>query len=222
MDCPNQIIYVLTNPAMPGLIKIGKTSQSDVKDRMKQLYSTGVPVPFECVYACKVADAAAVEKALHQAFDISLQAGSEQVRIRVNPNREFFKLEPERVISLLKVIKIDDITEEFEKTIEADLNAVDMQSGKKLKEARRPRMNFETLGISIGSTLISKDGSMKVVVVDERKVSVDGVTCSLAAATRKLLDLPDGYSIQPSPYWTFNGRTVKEIYDEVHSVIEDI
>ena len=48
------IIYLLTNPAMPGIVKIGKTTQEDVKVRMQQLYQTGVPLPFECVYAATV------------------------------------------------------------------------------------------------------------------------------------------------------------------------
>ena len=43
----NGIVYVLTNPAMPGIVKIGRT-QSDLGSRLSQLYSTGVPVPFEC------------------------------------------------------------------------------------------------------------------------------------------------------------------------------
>ena len=38
---PSQIVYVLTNPAMLGLVKIGKTTQLEVEDRMKQLFSTG-------------------------------------------------------------------------------------------------------------------------------------------------------------------------------------
>jgi len=64
----SQIVYVLSNPAMPGLVKIGKTNQLEVEERMKQLYGTGVPVPFDCEFACKVKDAAEVEKALHLAF----------------------------------------------------------------------------------------------------------------------------------------------------------
>jgi hypothetical protein len=60
----NQIVYVLTNPAMPGLIKIGMTTQMEVEARMKQLYSTGVPVPYDCAFACQVKDASEVERAL--------------------------------------------------------------------------------------------------------------------------------------------------------------
>ena len=85
-----QIVYVLTNPAMPGLIKIGKTMQQEIENRMKQLYGTGVPVPFDCAFACQVKDVTEVEKALHFAFG----------NTRINPNREFFKIEPERVIVL--------------------------------------------------------------------------------------------------------------------------
>ena len=48
------IIYVFVNEAMPGYVKIGKTT--NLEQRLKQLYSTPVPLPFECIYAAKVAD----------------------------------------------------------------------------------------------------------------------------------------------------------------------
>ena len=48
------IIYVLTNPEMPGLVKIGKTSRKEVQQRLIELYLTDVPVPFECEYAARV------------------------------------------------------------------------------------------------------------------------------------------------------------------------
>ena len=50
---PN-IVYVLTNPAMPGMVKIGMTDRPDVQRRMSELYSTGVPLPFECVIAARL------------------------------------------------------------------------------------------------------------------------------------------------------------------------
>ncbi|MGZ9712095.1 GIY-YIG nuclease family protein [Glaciimonas sp. GNP009] len=203
----NQIVYVLTNPAMVGLVKIGKTSQFEVEERMKQLYGTGVPVPFECAFACQVKDASEVEKALHYAFG----------KTRINPSREFFRIEPDRVIAVLKLLKVDDITVQFEQQLTKELDAVDKQSGQNLKNTKRPFMNFHALGIPDGSVLVSKDGAMQVTVAGERKVNFEGAVCSLIVPTRKLLNLALDYPIQPSPYWTFNGSTVKEIYEAFHN-----
>ncbi len=44
------IVYILTNPAMPNLVKIGMTTRLEVGIRMSELYTTGVPVPFECSF----------------------------------------------------------------------------------------------------------------------------------------------------------------------------
>ena len=67
---PN-IVYVLTNPAMPGIVKIGMTDRLEVQPRMRDLYTTGVPLPFDCVIAREIEDkeAAEIERALHTAFD---------------------------------------------------------------------------------------------------------------------------------------------------------
>ena len=40
------IVYLLTNPSMPSLVKIGMTTRNEVHVRMGELYSTGVPLPF--------------------------------------------------------------------------------------------------------------------------------------------------------------------------------
>lgn len=203
----SQIVYVLTNPAMPDLVKIGMTTQLEVEDRMRQLYGTGVPVPFDCAFACQVKDAAEVERALHFAFGDS----------RVNPNREFFKLEPERVIAVLKLLKVDEITMEFEKQLEAETEEADKQSATNLKKVRRPRMDFLEIGIPVGATLQFRGRESIAKVLSEKKVEYQGQECSLTAATRKELGLPDDYPLQPSPYWLYQGKTVKEIYDERHT-----
>ena len=92
-------VYVLTNPAMPGMVKIGKTTR-DVSLRLLDLYSTGVPLPFECEYAALVKDVDKTEKAFHNAFEQS----------RVNPKREFFNIKPLQAIDLLKLMAIQDVT----------------------------------------------------------------------------------------------------------------
>lgn len=212
-DNSSQIVYILTNPAMPELIKIGKTTQQEVGERMKQLYGTGVPFPFDCAFACQVKDANEAEKALHFAF------GND----RVNPNREFFKIEAERVIAVLKLLKVDEITTQFEKQLEEDMEAIDKQSAKNFKKKKLPNMNFHELGMPNGSELIfKKDGQMKVTVVSEKKVEFNGDIYSLASVTKKLLKLPDDYPLRPSPYWIFNRKTVKEIYDVFHSPVNDV
>jgi hypothetical protein len=52
----SEIVYLLTNPVMDGLVKIGRTA--NLEDRVRSLsVHSGVPVPFEVFYACRVNDA---------------------------------------------------------------------------------------------------------------------------------------------------------------------
>lgn len=55
-------------------------------------------------------------------------------------------------------------------------------------------------------------------VSGEKKVLVNGVESSLTAITRELLGLE--YSVQPSPYWRYNGRKLLDIYNEKYVVEE--
>ena len=78
-------VYVLTNDSMPGLVKLGRTSGS-IEKRMRDLYKTGVPIPFNCFYAVNVKDSDFVERKIHEAFD----------DVRLNESREFFSISPEK------------------------------------------------------------------------------------------------------------------------------
>jgi hypothetical protein len=205
-----QIVYVLTNPALPGLVKIGKTSRADVRSRMRELYSTGVPFPFDCAFACKVKDSAEVEQALHFALG----------RSRVNPNREFFDIEPERVIAILKLLKVDDVTTDIEKELDTDITTEEKASAEVAKGKRRPRLDYHDLDIPNDSVLVFKGRDDRVTITSNRKVSFEGQECSLASATRKILGLAEDYAIQPSPYWTYNGKLLRDIYNEVHGETE--
>ena len=93
------VVYVLINEAMPHLVKIGKANLP-VEKRIKELYTTSVPLPFECFHASKVQDMEFVEKQLHDAFHDS----------RVHPKREFFRISPERVQAALLLAQVEDVT----------------------------------------------------------------------------------------------------------------
>ena len=62
-------VYVLTNDSMPGFVKIGRTSGS-IEKRMRDLYKTGVPIPFNCFYAVNVKDSDFVERKIHEASEM--------------------------------------------------------------------------------------------------------------------------------------------------------
>ena len=74
-------IYVLSNPELSGLLKIGKTSK-DPKNRSDDLYSTGLPAPFKLEYMAFCDDMDALELRVHEKL-----AGH-----RPNLDREFFKI----------------------------------------------------------------------------------------------------------------------------------
>lgn len=87
------------NPSIADLVKIGRTT--NLEERMRGLSShSGVPVPFECYYACEVQDGQDVEKRLHFAFGDH----------RINPKREFFRISPERVQMILEALSLKNVT----------------------------------------------------------------------------------------------------------------
>jgi T5orf172 domain len=205
---PLSIVYVVTNPAMPGLVKIGRTSQEEAQSRLVQLYSTGVPFPFKLEFACKVHNPDEVEAALHIAFAPN----------RVNPRREFFQIEASQAIAILKLLHTEDATTEVTAGLSSS-DQSDAAAGEVYRATRRPNLNFIEMGIPVGSQLVSTESSDVVAtVVGPKKVKFGDDEMSLTAATRKVLGLE--YAVQPGPYWMFNGRLLREIYNETYPLDE--
>jgi len=198
------IVYVLINPAMPGMVKIGKTGR-EVEARLNDLYTTGVPLPFECAYAARVADMDKVEIAFHNAFG----------PYRVNPRREFFSIEPEQAIGLLDLMKLEDMTP----AMQAEAEQVDVEaraSAEKIKRSRRPSLNFIEMGIPEGSRLDFVNGGHSCTVLNGRQVEYQGEAWALSYLTNKLLN-HEG-PIRGTAYWNFAGTALTDIYDETYSM----
>lgn len=83
-------LYLLTNPAMPGSVKIGMTTRSP-EERAQELASTGVPMPFHVAAAWAVHDVREAERDAHEAL----------ARYRVNDAREWFRLSVPAAIKAL-------------------------------------------------------------------------------------------------------------------------
>ena len=213
-DAERGIVYVLTNEAMPGMVKIGMTNRNDIKSRLGELYTTGVPLPFTCEYACRVPKARlqGIEKALHDAFAPQ----------RVNESREFFRISKDQVIPLLKVINdLQDITEEVEKQIGETLTEEDRTALNKAKSIkRRPPMNYLQMGLQVGQELVYVENSdITCTIVGERKVLYNDEETSLTKITTALKGAKQ--AIQPTGFWTANGRNLLDIYNETYPVAEE-
>ena len=87
---PKGFVYVLTNPTMPGLAKVGFTTRMPT-ERAEELSTTGVPQMFVVEYYCLVDDPATLEARAHRALESS----------RLAADREFFRLEASAAIEAI-------------------------------------------------------------------------------------------------------------------------
>ena len=162
------VVYVLTNPAMPGYVKIGHTSQP-IEKRIRSLGGTNLPRPFECAAAWEFKDARAVEKALHDAF-------ADQ---RGDLLREFFTVDPERVVAILKQFGRRDVTPK-----RPDEEGAEIPVPKK----RGPFRFSMVPEIEVGDVLASIwDESVTCTVVSDRRVEFGGEEMTLSAAAKRVL-----------------------------------
>lgn len=171
-------IYIMTNPALKDMVKIGFAT--DVEARRKQLSTTALPYEYE-VYATYETSGNLEDKKLHKMID------NLNPDMRVTSNREFFVMTPQEAFDLLDAIATISGTKDR-------LKKVKVPESKKQK-VRRPPVNFMKCGIPVGAELVFiEDPSVVAKVVGERKVEYNGEITSLSAIS----DSIKGYST-PGP-----------------------
>ena len=114
-------VYVMSNPSLSGRrIKIGKSKSDPSAFRKDELYSTGVPEPFEIEYFAFVDEHDATESLVHKKLD----------EFRPNKKREFFTCSiPHAILTIQQNSKIkyeeilykspEEIEEEKKKQLKA-------------------------------------------------------------------------------------------------------
>lgn len=198
------IVYIITNEAMPGYVKVGKTTTSP-EQRMRELDTSGVPLPFECFYAAEVADCHQAERLLYDAF----------ADVRVRSRREFFEISPERVASALRLAALQDVTPR-------DDVVEDAEDERALNEARRRRgrFNFKIVGIQPGTVLtLAKDETKTCEVIDNHRVRYRDEVMSLSQAALKAIH-ELGYTwkaVSGPENWEHDGQTLDELRREVET-----
>ena len=198
-------VYILQNPAFQEtIVKVGSTS--NLRDRMASLYyNSGVPARFTCYYARRVGNASFVEKQLHAGLSSK----------RINPDREFFDIDPQEVKALLEIAEGEDVTPENE--LEGATNVE-----KKLAKRSMFRLRDYAIGSGCILTFIKDPSITAKVHEDGKNITIEanapeemtGKTYSLSNAAGKLL----GYRVGGTDHWVYDGKTLNEIRGETESI----
>ena len=190
------IVYILSNPSLPGLVKIGQTD--NLQRRLSQLFNTSVPTPFKCVYAKKVQNYKEVERKLHKGLN----------KDRINRNREFFRIPEEDVINFLELVPGDDMTPTDESFEDKD-DEVAFEKATKIAQ----RFSMDMVDIPIGSELtFSRDEEVACIVKANNRVEFEGVDHSLSsAALIATKRMGFNWKTISGPYsWKFEGEILTD------------
>lgn len=188
-------IYIMTNPALKGMVKIGYAA--DVELRRKQLSTTALPYEYE-VYATYETEGKLEDKKLHKLIDIL------NPELRVSKNREFFVMSPEEAYELLESIATISGSQKKLKKIK--------QSPITKQKIKKPAINFKECGIPIGAELVyTENPEIRVIVKTDRKVLYNEELTSLSAVAASLKGVK---AIQGPQFFTYNGRPIIDIANE--------
>ena len=203
-------VYCLLNPAMPDLIKIGFVSggKSDIKRRMKDLYKTGVPYPFQFVFAVMTDDVLKTEKLMHEVFE----------SYRVNKNREFFSIP--LIASVEAAMKltggefleqVDDDSPD-DNVSEADIHARDVAQEYLIQ--KRSNFDFNYVDIGKGEELTFRyDEEITATVIGRKKIRFRDEEYTLSGAAKIVLKEQGKYSqVASGPdHWKYKGEVLSDM-----------
>ena len=209
------IVYALTNPAMPDLVRIGRTK--NLPQRLKTLFTSGVPYPFVAHCAVEVEDEVKVESILHKIFEKS--------RVRTETKRDFFEVDPETVLQAMRlaltsggemvdenhVVAGGENIEEEEESLEPSVITEGDIAARNEQVRRRGNINLQRLQIPIdGSAVLNfvQDDNIIVKVTGPKEVEYEGEKMSLSKAAEEVFThFYDKPGARSGPwYWKYKGE----------------
>ena len=135
-------VYVLTNEAMPGLVKVGQTYKTP-EIRAQELSSeTGVAAQYVVVYKAFVPNYEQVEKVVHRKLK---SAGKHY-------NKEFFKCEAFEAIRHIRdstTIKFEESKEDIDRKIQQQKELEEQKALVAQQEAERQKLLKQGAGIRV-------------------------------------------------------------------------
>ena len=117
-------------------------------------------------------------------------------------------MSPDEAFDLLEAIAVISGSKDKLKKAKGVESSEDNPNSK----VRRPPVNFAKCGIPIGAELVFiSDPSIKVIVVDERKVQYGEELTSLSAVAQTQLKVS---AVAGPHYFTYNGKRIDQIAEE--------
>ena len=155
-------VYVLSNPAMPGIYKIGMTTSTPEIRAREVSQGTGVPLPYEVELAYFSSSPRKDESEIHEYLDTC----------RLASNREFFKCELEEVIEAFEGQGLHERCDPVQRIADkCDVITFDQISTLNLNEL------FEDIGINtFGNELSIAEGLIRMAARTVKRQAMDGLS----------------------------------------------
>ena len=211
------VIYILTNPSFKEYVKIGYAN--DIEKRLRQLNrSETIPFAFR-VYATYKVTSRLTDIELHRLIDklnpdlraIETFDGKERVK-------EFYAMSAEDAYELLECIaKISGTEDRLQRMTPEGHEVLDEQIAEEVREvAKRGPFRFSACGIPVGSELgFVDDDSIRLTVVDDRRIKYDGEITSVSALAQRLKGFD--HPVQGTLWFTYRGEKLTDIRDRLEA-----
>ncbi|WP_371246132.1 GIY-YIG nuclease family protein [Mycoplasmopsis agassizii] len=228
-------VYILKNPMYKeNILKIGQSKYWPAKRAKELSNSSAVPMEFDFFAVLVTSKYKKAEKVLFDLLD-------ELTDRRINKNREFFEIEDEKAIRILKTISVllDDgeicIKPDLEQCkIEANHNnnepineLTDDDKDTELKKDQNTNknkiqdpFNFYTRGLNNGDIVeFIKDSSIKATVSGKNKILYQDVEWTTTGLAQKLLSKKP---LRGPEFFSYNGTLLKNLPIVTNNKFDDI
>ena len=199
-------VYIMTNPSFKeDWVKIGKSKRLP-NVRSRELFNTAVPLPYEIYATLRTSKFSEAERLIHKNFDRISD-------LRINKNREFFNIEPEKAYELLCDIK--EVLDDGEVELYGDNIQVDVPGGNPGKK-QGSRFDFFKCGLKVGDEVhFIDDHEITAIVASNREVLFEEKLWYLSGLVKELYTRsgkvsPSG-SYQGPKYFLFNGVKLTDL-----------
>ena len=186
-------LYIITNISMPDMCKVGITD--DLENRLNSLTKhSGVPTRFQVYQSFTspyIKNAEILEQEIFSHFS----------KERINKKREFIKVHPEKVISFIE----DNRNIDKENETSGKFSKIGLIKGDKV---------FFTYNGEIDKNIFAEYDQGINFIFDNKKGGLSNHALNILNNKKFLEDDKKWKSVQGTLYWSFNGKTIRELLDE--------